>query len=205
MRAPLRSNTYGKGRLPRPFLYGAAIVRPKARVMRWGDCADPDAARAEIEAIFFEASNTKSFATEAARAQFCERWLGRYLTCDADKVYVAPDSDGAVIGYLAGSFDDPARTPRFSDIPYFAELADLTQHYPAHLHVNLSPVARGQSIGSDLVRAFAAAAAAAGLPGVHVVTSANARNVSFYKRLGFLERRRFPFKGHDLVFLGRDL
>ena len=33
----------------------------------------------QIDAIFFEASNTKSFESDAARAVFRERWLGRYL------------------------------------------------------------------------------------------------------------------------------
>jgi len=180
-------------------------LRDQARISRWRDLPDANAVLPAIDDIFYAASNTQSFASEAARAAFRERWLGRYLSHDSDHFYVALEVGGSVIGYLAGSFDDPARTPRFSDIAYFADLANETRRYPAHLHVNLAASARGSGIGSELVRSFAASAKAAGLPGVHVVTGAGARNVGFYSRLMFMEQRRFPYHGHNLVFLGRDL
>ena len=41
-----------------------------------------------IDAVFFEASNTKSFADDAARAAFRQRWLGRFLEHDAAWAYI---------------------------------------------------------------------------------------------------------------------
>lgn len=174
-------------------------------IRRWDSLAEPDEARAEIERIFFEASGTKVFASDAARDAFSARWLGRYLTGDPAHVFVALDTTGEIMGYLVGCLDDPARTARFTDIGYFADFAGLTARYPAHLHVNLDARARGAGVGSRLVEAFCEQVRKGGLPGVHVVTGQGVRNVSFYERLGFIERGSATFNGHGIVFLGRDL
>jgi GNAT superfamily N-acetyltransferase len=156
----------------------------------------------EIDAIFFESSNTKSFKSEAAKEAFRERWLGRYLRRDPQFAYLASRSDGAVVGYLVGAVDDPAKGARFADIGYFASLSAYTERFPAHLHVNVAAGFRSQGIGRRLIERFAEDAKAAGAPGVHVVTSAGAANVAFYRRNGFAEVARAGENG-DLVFLGR--
>jgi GNAT superfamily N-acetyltransferase len=174
-------------------------------IKRWD--AVPDRARllAEIDAIFFEASATKSFASAEERDAFRKRWLGRYLTHYPAQAYLALAPDGTVAGYLVGSLDDPARTPLFSDIGYFASFAALTAEYPAQLHVNLAPGWRGQGIGSRLVEAFAHDARRAGARGVHVVTARGMRNVGFYMANGFHEAGALQSNGRDLVFLARSL
>ncbi|CCB64318.1 MULTISPECIES: GNAT family N-acetyltransferase [unclassified Hyphomicrobium] len=159
---------------------------------------------AEIDRIFFESSNTKTFPSDAARAAFRERWLGRYLVHDPAFAYLARDGGGRIIGYLVGAIDDPAKTPRFADIPYFAMLGAQTKRYPAHLHVNISPEFRNRGIGGRLISCFIVDAQAAGVPGVHVVTSVGAANVSFYNRNGFEEVARAGPDG-SLVFLARSL
>ena len=164
-----------------------------------------------LDAIFFEASATKTFASPEIRAQFRERWLGRYLAHDPRYCYLAfARADGQpdladLAGYLVGCLDDPARTSRFADIATFAPLAAVCRAYPAHLHVNLAPAWRGIRLGERLVERFCLDAAAASAPGVHVVTGAKARNVGFYNRLGFLERARLDGAGPSLVFLARGL
>lgn len=167
----------------------------------------PDAATVVpgVDAVFFDASNTKSFAEAEARAVFRERWLGRYLTHDPQWFYVAFASDGGVAGYLSGCLDDPARASRFSDIAYFAVWRDLTRQFPAHLHVNLAPQYRGSGAGSALVARFVAEAADGGAPGVHVVTSRGARNVRFYERNGFTEHGAFGAGAREVVLLARKL
>lgn len=175
---------------------------------RWSDLDLPSqtALLPELDLIFFDASLTKTFASPTARAQFRERWLGRYLTQDptlAHLALAAPAASGrrALLGYLVGAFDDPARSARFSDIGYFAQLAHLTERFPAHLHVNLSPKARQHGIGSRLLARFASDVAHAGLPGLHVVTGAHSRNVSFYKRNGLVHAHPFTWQGVELVML----
>lgn len=169
-----------------------------------------------INAIFFQSSNTRTFADDDARACFRERWLGRYLNCDADWFYIARDAQtGETIGYLAGCIEDPARAERFADIPYLKAFADLTPSFPAHLHVNVAAVRRGAGIGARLIEAFCGDAATAGVPGVHVITSAGARNVGFYERNGFTSKattsNATPSEtttgtgGRAVVFLARPL
>lgn len=158
----------------------------------------------EIDAIFFEASNTKSFESDLARAAFRERWLGRYLRGDPQLAFLALTPTERVVGYLVGSLDDPALSSRFADISYFSAFRDLTKRYPAHLHVNLAPAHRRLGIGGRLIDAFVAEARRAGAPGVHVVTSAGSDNVRFYNRNGFFEAGRGD-PDDTLVFLARSL
>lgn len=177
-------------------------------LQRWTDLADRERFTGDLDRIFFQSSLTKTFADDAAQAAFRERWLGRYLAHDAPLAHVALDTRGqtpSLIGYVVGAHDDPARSPRFSDIGYFAGLADVTVRFPAHLHINLAPEARGQGIGQRLVERFAADAAVAALPGFHVVTGATSRNVSFYRRCGLVHEHPFEWHASPLVLLGRSL
>ena len=150
----------------------------------------------QLDAIFFEASGTKTFADEEARAAFRERWFARYLDQYPQWAYVAISGDGRVAGYLVGALDEGSGFENFA-----AAAAD----FPAHLHVNLAAQFRNRGIGAVLIEAFAADARRAGAKGMHVVTSADARNVRFYERVGFRERARTSVNGSDLVFLGRCL
>ncbi len=160
---------------------------------------------AGLDGVFFEASNTKAFSSDAARAAFRDLWLGRYLAHDPAWAYVATAPDGRVAGYLAGSLDDPAVTPRFADIAYFAAFKDLTRRYPAHLHVNLAAEFRGHGVGARLIGRFVDDARVAGAPGVHVVTSRGARNVTFYTRNGFSEAGVAGEGAREVVFFCRKL
>jgi GNAT superfamily N-acetyltransferase len=164
-----------------------------------------DVTRDGIERIFFVSAGRTTFADDAERSAFRERWLGRYLVHDRGHVFLARDHVGAVAGYLVGCLVDPARTDRFRDITYYAGFADLTARYPAHLHINLDPAWRNQGIGGRLIAAFAEQAAGAGAEGVHVVTAAAARNVGFYRRSGFAALREAQWNGAAILFMGRDL
>jgi len=166
---------------------------------------DPVRLSSGLDAIFFEASNVKAFASALERAQFRERWLGRYLSGFPEWVYIARDAEGEVAGYLVGCTSDPARDARFADIGYFVELARETARYPAHLHINLRRDVRGRRIGARLIDAFASDAERAGVPGVHVVTSEGARNIGFYLANGFSRERSFSAGGKRLVMLVRPL
>lgn len=175
------------------------------RICRWLDLPGPPSLVAGIERIFFATAATQAFADEAARSAFRSRWLGRYLEHDADHVWLAMTDAGGVAGYLVGCLDDPALTPRFADIAYFADLAAETRRYPAHLHINLDERYRSTGIGSRLIGAFGGAAARQGALGVHVVTGAGLRNVGFYARNGFAEVARTSWNGREIVMLGRPL
>lgn len=165
-------------------------------VVRWDEIADRQRLVPALDAIFFESSGTKSFVNEAERQAFRERWLGKYLADEPAWAYAAITRDGTLAGYLVGSL---------SEANALEDFAAATADYPAHLHVNLAPAYRERGIGAKLVAAFAADAGRAGAKGVHVVTSADARNVRFYERSGFREVARTQLGGRDLLFLGRRL
>jgi GNAT superfamily N-acetyltransferase len=164
-----------------------------------------DATRGAIERIFFASAGRTTFADAAERSAFRERWLERYLEHDRGHVFLARNEGGGVIGYLVGCLVDPALTERFRDISYYADFADLTVRYPAHLHINLDPAWRSQGIGGRLIDAFAQQAARAGAAGVHVVTGAAARNVGFYRRCRFAPLREAQWNGNAILLMGRDL
>lgn len=165
-------------------------------IRRWADIPRKERLIPEIDAIFFEASNTKTFAGEAERAAFRERWLGKYLASEPQFAYVALARDGTPAGYLVGSALEPMG---------FEAFANAAWEYPAHLHVNLAPQFRNRGIGGRLIAAFATDALRAGAAGMHVVTSADSRNVAFYTRNGFAEIARASIGGRELLFLGRKL
>lgn len=148
--------------------------------MRWADVQDIETAYDQVATIFFDTSNTQAFPSASAREQFAERWLNRYLMLFPTHAFIAL-SDDAAVGYLVSSLEDPASEPIFADLPFLEPFAPVTKHFPAHLHINVAETHRNSGIGRLLVETFIAHAKSQGCPGVHVVTSPDARNVSFYK------------------------
>lgn len=177
--------------------------------LRWSEVPHRHLLVPALDAIFFDASNTKTFASAEVRRAFRTRWLGRYLDMTphlAHLVFLGADATPeALAGYVIGAHEDPTQTDRYDDVGYFHLLADVTRRFPAHLHINLRSDTRGRGLGSLLIERFVADVARAGLPGVHVVTGAHLRNVSFYRRNGFDFVHVFQWNGSELAFLGRSL
>lgn len=173
-------------------------------IVRYTDLPHSERVAQQLNAIFFQSSNTQSFADDEARARFRERWLGRYLTHYPQWFYIAL-SDGDCAGYLAGCLDNPATLPLFADIALYKTFSNWTGKYPAHLHVNLGPIYRSAGAGSELVGRFCADARRAGAPGVHVMTGKHMRNVAFYARNGFRELASAGEGAAAVVFLAREL
>lgn len=60
------------------------------------------------------------------------------------------------------------------------------EEYPAHLHIDLLPETHGQGLGRRLIETLEAALREAGVPGLHLVASAeNTGAIAFYRRVGF--------------------
>jgi GNAT superfamily N-acetyltransferase len=163
--------------------------------------ADGTALTGGVDKIFFETAG-RSFATATEQAAFRELWLGQYLGHDRDCFWLALRG-AEVIGYLAGSMTDPAASPRFASLGYFASIAGPCARFPAHLHIPLTASARGRGTGARLVDAFCRQAHERGALGVHVVTAASARNVGFYHRAGFRDEARCDWNGRQLLMLVR--
>lgn len=180
---------------------GAIVIR---RLVEIGK-AERAQALLDIDAIFFEASG-RSFEPGPAREAFHERWLGRFITDEADHFFLAISGHG-VIGYLAGCLDDPATSSRFADLGYYRDRAfqQASALYPASLHVNVAAGQRGSGIGKLLVEAFAIHARDSGAPGMHLVTGKGARNIGFYRASGFSEAAHVDWGGASRLMMVRAL
>jgi len=132
---------------------------------------------------------------DVGRAQFRAFWLDRYVSAMPQAAFLAVSTSAdatspAYVGYVVGAHDDgqiPTMVPdpRRRLIADPAEFAGFSATYPAHLHINVIPNVQGSGVGRRLIEAFCERAAACGAVGVRVVTGAAARNIGFYKALGF--------------------
>jgi len=179
------------------------MLRSDVTVRCYAELEDRAAAEPGLDAIFFEASATRSFPDEATRLDFRDRWLGRYLNRFPHEAFLAFAPGGQVAGYIIGCLEDPISNPIFQDITYFGLFSQPTRRYPAHLHINLAPKYRGFGIGQTLVETFAAHASAHGVGGMHAVTGDGSRNNSFYERCGFQRLAEAEVSGKRLVFFAR--
>lgn len=135
-----------------------------------------------------------------------------YAALEPEHVLVAEDEQG-VAGYLVGTHDTRAFETRLETEWYpplrarYAGATGLTEAdkarvklimspdtapegvvgaYPAHIHMNLLPRLRGQKVGTRLLQAWAEAARAVGVPGIHLGASAqNAGGIAFWTAVGF--------------------
>jgi ribosomal protein S18 acetylase RimI-like enzyme len=147
-------------------------------------------------------------------ASFADIWTGYYTDREPESAFVAVEG-GAVRGYLLGCVDS-ARAPsprrailrqvlrrqlllrpgtagflwrsmrdglRDAAVPS-GELSD--PRWPAHLHIDLLPEARGRGAGRALIDAWLARLSALRSPGCHLGTLAeNTSAIRFFGRMGF--------------------
>lgn len=155
---------------------------------------------------FFGGSAARYF---PAQTLFKALWVGPYFHGAGFAGFVA-EVDGQVVGYVLGSPDwslyrpglwraIPAALASRSSLPdVLASLPYLMRAtwwrathadphlYPAHLHLNLLPEARGHYLGERLLRAHLTTLAGAGVPGVQFsTTTENEAALGLYRKLGF--------------------
>jgi ribosomal protein S18 acetylase RimI-like enzyme len=73
--------------------------------------------------------------------------------------------------------------------------ADLEwPEYPAHLHIDLLPIAQGSGQGRKLMERFLETLRTRGVPGVHLgVGKVNSNAIGFYERMGFQKLEESEF------------
>jgi ribosomal protein S18 acetylase RimI-like enzyme len=139
---------------------------------------------------------------------FEDRWMGPYLKelPDQSHFLLACNEQQVVIGYLLYALDsDLFLRPFESRLQSYAIFKDLFKKFPAHLHINLSGRCRGYGVGSILMQSMLETLREEGLSGVHLVTSPDARNVSFYQKNGFDVNVERALRTTPLLFLGQRL
>jgi ribosomal protein S18 acetylase RimI-like enzyme len=132
-----------------------------------------------------------------------------YVTHEPEHAHVLDDGEGNAVGYILGTANTATFVRWYRDewlpatvYPPSARDDDmLALHqrpermlvpevaaYPAHLHIDLLPAWQGKGFGRELMVAFLAGLAEAGVHGVHLgMLSTNVSAQAFYDRLGFHE------------------
>jgi len=129
----------------------------------------------------------------ADSVRFAERYRREWLPVFAERhprsSGVEPEREDTAIERVL----ELGHTPEHSIGP------DL-ETYPAHLHIDLLPLAQGQGWGRVLIRRLLGQLRAAGVPGVQLGVGERNRNAqAFYRRLGF---RPLPSTPEDPYRLG---
>ncbi len=158
--------------------------------------------RAQVTEIFWETSSRTEFASPGEKASFQGRYLDVYLDHYPHHAWVAL-LDGEVLGYIVGAPDTLGAADVRAANPHLAVFEDMFARYPAHLHINLTARARGQGVGGLLMQALEAQLRQERVPGLHLITSPTARNVSFYLKNGFTHRVERLWEGRPLLMLGK--
>lgn len=157
----------------------------------------------KVEEIFFLSSSLKSFTSEERRLAFYKRWCRDYQNLYPEEFFIAME-EGKILGYLSGC-SDSTRAMNEVSVPGYAVFQDLFLTFPAHLHINFHPDSRGKGLGGLLMNHYMSYLKLNNVMGVHLVTSPDAQNVSFYQRLGYTKTETREFNGMPLYFMGRVL
>lgn len=156
----------------------------------------------EIEDIFFESSVKKTFKTEKEKLDLKWKYLGFYLDRYPDYVWVAYSRK--VLGYCLGmpkTQDDEL----YAAQPHLKVFEEKYKDFPAHLHINCHVSARGQGIGTRLIEELEREFKSQGIKGIHLMTSSDARNRSFYQRLGYDYECELPYLNTPILMMGKKL
>jgi GNAT superfamily N-acetyltransferase len=107
------------------------------------------------------------------------RWQEAEWWPSLRRQYLGADRTGADGELIELLFDPPEPDPR------------LCADYPAHLHIDLAPRARGHGHGRALIEALIDRLCAGSVRGVHLeVAPSNHNAIEFYRHLGFREYSR---------------
>ena len=148
----------------------------------------------QIKYIFYISSSIKEFSSPERKIAFFKRWCGDYISNYPEQFLVMRE-DEKVLGYMS-TCENSLLAMGVLEVPAYDLFSDLFSTFPVHLHINFHPDCRGRGLGSKLVEYCCNNLRDKGLQGIHLVTSPEAENVSFYQRLGFNHevRRESPSK-----------
>ena len=164
----------------------------------------PSSAFASVVEIFFESSTRKAFKNDIDKAEFQWKYLDFYQEYFSDYFFVA-HKDENVLGYIAGSPITNGLNDLWKCLPHLELFHDLYEAYPAHLHINLGAMSRGLGVGSELLKKLEFQLKDDGISGIHLITSKDARNVTFYLKNNYTYQVERSYQSHPLLFMAKSL
>ena len=166
----------------------------------------------QVRRIFFETSAVQVFSSEGIRKNFEWKYLGWYFETQRHLFFVAEEtsplqggSKSEILGYIACCPDTKGAADLLGLNPSLEIFRDLYDQYPAHLHINLATEARGKGLGSKLILHLEGELRRQNTTGLHLLTSPNARNRSFYSKNGFSMEVERRYNEAALLFMGKKL
>jgi ribosomal protein S18 acetylase RimI-like enzyme len=158
-----------------------------------------------VKEIFFLSSSRKTFDSDEKKAHFYKRWCEDYMNYYPDQFYIMKESEtDKVLGYLSGC-DNSVNSLEQLDVPGHMDFKDLFELYPAHFHINFHPDCRGRGLGGQLIEYYCRELSSRNISGVHLITSPDAANVSFYRRLKFSYEETRVLGKFLQLFMGQKL
>ncbi len=157
----------------------------------------------ELEDIYIESSMAGTFKDPEAFKTFLWKYLGFYLHYYPEFIWVALGSDLECLGYVLGApRSDHEELLKIQ--PHLKLFENCFKRFPAHLHLNCHKSYRGVGIGGELVRTFENDIKTIS-SGLHIITTTDARNRSFYLRHGLSNEFKMFYKNTPLVLMAKDL
>lgn len=162
----------------------------------------------QIRDIFFLTSPRKTFETEESKEKFFEKWLSYYLDFRPDYFYLAlskGEEQIRVLAYLSVEPDSLKSKNFFADHAHYLLFEDYYEEFSAHLHINAHPLMQGLGLGSMLLTFAEKDLKIKNICGIHLITSPIARNVSFYRKNGYLKEVVRTLNDVEYLFMGKKL
>ncbi len=157
-----------------------------------------------VRGIFFETSSKKIFTDEAQKEAFFRCWTDYYLSKNYSGSLLIAQQNNKILGYLMGCFNSQTAQVYFnSRIASYNLFANLFSKYPAHLHINLTPLSQGKGVGTKLLQHFFKTLIKNNINGVHIVTAPESKNINFYKKNGFNFTKVGQLKNSSPLFMGK--
>lgn len=165
-----------------------------------------EAVKPSLKDIFFLSADPRNVTTDAAKNEaFFQKWTSYYFQNRADWMLLAWEGD-RLLAYLMCEPDSWRALAHYEKVnPSYRIFEDLFPQFPAHLHMNAHPEARGHGVGSQLIEAVCARLIQDRVPGIHLVTSPSQRNVGFYRKNHFSFEESREWRSYPMLFMGRSL
>ncbi len=157
-----------------------------------------------IRQIFFSTSNKQTFTDKKSKEQFFYTWCGIYLTTCIDFFYLYMNEQNTPLGYLAGH-PGPTISEKKISYPGMILFEKQITPFPAHFHINLDKNFRGFGAGTSLVKTFNEKLTSKKVRGVHIITTEKAKNISFYKKNGFVPIELKRSNKLNLLLMGKNI
>lgn len=155
----------------------------------------------KLEEIFWKTVESPP-SDEKKRTEILNKYFENYFENNLPVFYAT--SGDEVLGYILGDLKTN-ESYYLKTFPYYENLKSEIQNYPAHLHINCDPSSQGRGVGSLLLAHFENFCAQNDAQGIHLITSKEARNVSFYLKNSYQVLTPFDYKGVSLLFLAKRL